>query len=83
MDKPIINYDLDAAPIDRSIMLHMPDGMSFLASYRDVGCDSAWCADDADDAPECWSDGVCWGLNAAGFPSTQPVGWSEDHKETV
>ena len=75
---------MDTVPLDgRVIRLHMPDGMSFLAKPVDglIGDDmeDCWCwgtADEDQPCPEDWDDGICWGSNADGVPSTRPIGWS-------
>ena len=35
----------------------------------------AWASENEDEAPECWTDGVCWASNDAGEPSVKPTSW--------
>lgn len=74
---------MDTVPLDgRKIRFHMPDGNSFMAEIVDglvdANGDSCWCwgAVDEDEAPDDWTDGICWEQNENGKPSTYPVGWS-------
>ena len=41
---------------------------------EDGDCGGWYFADDQD-PPECWTDGVCWGVNADGMASVQPTHW--------
>lgn len=73
---------MDTVPLNEPVVrLHMPDGTSFLAHLvpsidsDDQDC-WAWCAVNEDEAPDNWTDGVCWAVNGNLERSTQPIGWS-------
>jgi hypothetical protein len=34
-----------------------------------------WCFAEDQEPPECWTDGVCWEVNADGLPSVKPTHW--------
>lgn len=73
--------NMNTAPTDRPIRLHMPDGTSFMAEssiFQDENDEDVrgWVSCEEGKEPDDWSQGVCWALNEAGKPSTKPVGWS-------
>ena len=37
--------------------------------------DGGWSFVEDQEPPHDWTDGVCWGLNEDGVPSTQPTAW--------
>lgn len=72
--------DMSSAPLDGTIItIKTREGYVFRASYMAILDDEefAWCAEDEYNCPECWSDGVCWGVNADHVPSDPPIGWCE------
>lgn len=73
---------MSTVPVDgRTIRLFMSNGRSFLARPMDGLLNENgedcwnWCAENEDEAPDDWTDGVCWEINDAGNRSTYPVGW--------
>jgi hypothetical protein len=72
--------DMTTAPTDAPIRLHLPNGLSFpaeLQSFESEDGDAfGWVCLDEGQAPEDWTDDVCWAINDAGKPSTQPIGWT-------
>jgi hypothetical protein len=70
------------APMRRPVRVKTLEGRVFTAS-RDFEAEGepgesvAWRAVDADFAPPCWSDGVCWASNAECLPSDPPMYWAE------
>lgn len=71
---------MTAYPVDRPVRLHMPDGSSFMAQLIAVEgpADECWTWAEVEEgtAPADWCQGVCWGTNSEGKPSTRPIGWS-------
>ena len=67
---------------DDPVRLHMPNGDSFMAILVPVegneGPVWTWGSVDEFDpkVPGDWCDGVCWGSNSDGKPSTKPIGWT-------
>ena len=73
---------MKTVPGDRRVNLHMPDGSkfeAFLEEFDDADEKTVWgwVAENEDEAPDGWTDGVCWAQNEDGVASTRPVGWSE------
>lgn len=68
----------DGSPIKAKIPGHGEDNIiawheGFLdASENNCG---AWCFEDDDKAPDCWTDGVCWEENERGEGSVKPTHW--------
>lgn len=68
-------------PLETPVIVTMDDGSEFKAVRIIVTGDfqdhETWATADEwePNAPECWDDGTCWGSNAAGQPSRQPVAW--------
>ncbi len=71
---------MDSAPRGPVVMIKTRGGHEFAASWdfgyegEDGPC-GCWAAVHEDEAPDCWTDGVCWASNDAGVPSDQPVAW--------
>ncbi len=64
----------------RPVRLLLASGFELLACLEDGfmgdGCGVAWVADPVE-APDCWTDGVCWASNEAEVPSDQPTHYCE------
>lgn len=79
---------MDMPPIEKPVIVTMDDGAEFRAMRIVVedgdGGVGAWATADEYEpsAPECWTDGVCWGANDDGVPSRKPVAWREINAET-
>lgn len=50
--------------------------MDGLVDSDDLQC-GAWTYGlyDSDGHPDCWDDGICWGVNAVGEKSVEPTHW--------
>jgi hypothetical protein len=74
-------YAGELPPMECRVVLTLANGVEFWGCRIWVECDEggtwAWATADEYEpcAPECWDDGVCWGMNGAGVPSEQPVSW--------
>ena len=72
---------MDMPPLEKPVIVTMDDGTEFRAMriYVEDGADGchAWATADEYEplAPECWTDGVCWGSNDDNKPSRKPVAW--------
>ena len=76
--------DMDTAPFERDVILHVPGYGSFTAQLRigagmnmDETPADQWQAVNEGDHPECWCDGACWGSNSGGIQSAGPTKWRE------
>jgi len=71
---------MDSVPTDKPVRLHLPGGLSFPACLLPFEGDDrtvwGWVCLDEGQAPDDWTEGVCWSVNENGNPSTQPIGWS-------
>ncbi len=76
--RPIATAPRDGTPVQAMIP---GEGSDFIIRWEGgfVGEDweehFAWVMAHEQEPPECWTDGVCWGLNADGIASTQPTHW--------
>jgi hypothetical protein len=74
--------NMHTVPTDRAVRLHMPNRLSFPAELQPFESEDGdgetfgWVCLDEGQAPEDWTDDVCWAINDAGKPSTQPIGWT-------
>lgn len=68
-------------PLQVPVIVTMDDGTEFRAIRIYVedgegGCTTWATAEEYEPAaPECWTDGVCWGSNDEGKPSRKPAAW--------
>lgn len=75
--QPIKTHPTD----ERPFRVKMEDGHEFNVSLQDgflredetEAC--SFVAEEGEDYPECWTDGVCWGSNADDVASEYPVFW--------
>ena len=72
---------MKTVPTDIPVFLHMPDGSRFrgeLHPFVDLNGDEVfgWVCLDEGQAPDDWTDDVCWASNENEQRSTRPVGWS-------
>jgi hypothetical protein len=77
--RPIHTAPRDGTAIQARIP---PHGSDNIIAWRDGLIDGAdnecggWVfVDDTQHPPPCWDDGVCWGRNSQGDPSTPPSAW--------
>lgn len=74
--------NMHTVPTDRAVRLHMLNRLSFTAELQSFESEDGdgetfgWVCLDEGQAPEDWTDDVCWAINDAGKPSTQPIGWT-------
>ena len=67
--------------LDKRIRIRTAKGREFDAVCGWFACDEsgndvqAWAEWNEGDAPDCWSDGICWAVNADGVKSDQPTHW--------
>ena len=67
--------------LNLKVRIRTAAGREFDAVCGWYGCDEnghdvqAWAAWDEDDAPDCWTDGICWSVNESGGQSDQPTHW--------
>ena len=74
---------IETAPRDNktAIIVLTETGRIFKATYRfcvsenEHGECDAWCVDEDDPRPDCWTEGLCWAENEDGNPSDQPAYW--------
>lgn len=68
---------------ERHVEVKTAKGHKFIAAYsfgflnsddKDCWC---WVAMDGDDAPDCWTGGVCWEVNEDDVPSDQVIAFRE------
>jgi hypothetical protein len=73
--------NMDTVPTDLAVRLHLPNGLSFPAKLHSFEGEDGevfgWVCLDEGQAPENWTDDVCWAINEDDKPSTQPIGWTE------
>ena len=69
------------APKDGTAFLALVNGASYVIAWTDGLMNSdeddcgGWYIADAEEPPDCWTDGVCWEVNGDGQRSAQPTGW--------
>ena len=68
------------APRATEVTIRTKAGKEFRASWDwaddgDEGECIEWAALDESDAPDCWTDGICWAFNADGEQSDPVVEW--------
>ena len=72
--------DMATVPTDTPVRLHLPGGLSFPAELHpfegEFQAVYGWVCLDEGQAPDDWTDDVCWAQNDDGKPSTQPIGWT-------
>jgi len=70
---------METAPRDGcAILARIPgEGVFLIQWVWDGGDFETWAIADDVEPPADWCDGVCWGRNSEGKPSTQPDGWRE------
>jgi len=71
---------IESAPLDRPVTIKTRKGRVFKAAFDaevegENGSVFAWAEAKEDTAPACWSDGICWAVNADLQPSDPPVAW--------
>ena len=68
--------------MNQRIRIRTAKGREFDAKCGYFACDEdgydvpVWAAWNEEDAPECWTDGICWTVNEAGVASDQPTHWT-------
>lgn len=78
--RPMSEAPRDGTPILAEIPGNGRDNViAWYGGYADANDEPCYCwvmVDDwAQEPPESWTDGVCWGTNHDGVPSVQPVSW--------
>ncbi len=75
---PILTAPKDGTAIQARIPGHGDDNViawfDGLLDEQERDC-GGWQFVSEQEPPECWTDGVCWTLNADGVPSVQPTHW--------
>lgn len=72
---------IDTAPANELVQVVTKAGFVLKARLQsgfvnELGKDVlGWVADEGQEYPECWDDGVCWESNSAGLASDYPVQW--------
>lgn len=74
---------IETAPQDgTAIQVEIPGhGSDFIVAWLEGFTDSddnpcgCWALVEDQEPPDCWTDGVCWAVNADGLPSAQPTRW--------
>lgn len=78
---------IETASKYHTITLRTAGGFEFEGFWTDSLIDSddnncgGWAAEDG--YPPCWTDGVCWEVNADGKPSDPPTHWRSPHPVTA
>ena len=76
--EPIETAPRDGTPIQAEIPGHGRDNiiawMTGLVDSDDRPCGN-WSFVEEQEAPDDWTDGICWEVNADEKPSTQPTRW--------
>lgn len=78
--QPIETAPRDGTLIQAKIPGHGSDNMiAWMAGFLDdEDRESAtWVFMEDQEAPDCWTDGVCWSSNEDEKPSVQPTEWKE------
>lgn len=72
------NAPRDGTPIQAKIPGHGSDNIiAWGGGLMDSDGETCggWLFFGENEPPECWTDGVCWAVNADGKPSVQPTHW--------
>lgn len=73
--------DIASAPWNEDVLIRTEAGRELIAILGYYACDehgndcAAWAESLEGDAPNCWSEGICWEVNADGVRSDTPVSW--------
>jgi len=76
--KPIETAPRDGTPIQAMIPGHGSDNIiAWDGGFEDEKGEDVftWVFVEDQEPPDDWTDGVCWGVNDAGNPSTKPTHW--------
>jgi hypothetical protein len=76
--QPIETAPMDGAPFQARIPGHGEDNIiAWIGGIEDDNGDigGAWSFVEDQEPPDCWTDGICWRVNADGVASVQPTAW--------
>ena len=76
--KPMSSAPKDGTPFLAEIPGHGSDNIiAWMDGLLDEHGDEcgAWCFEEGQEPPDCWTDGICWAVNEDGKPSVRPTRW--------
>ena len=68
----------ETAPSVKNVFVFLESGQTLYAFYH---VDGYWCATYENQAPPCWTDGICWGSNEDLEPSIRPLLWWDNDEQ--